>query len=114
MLQRASGHGPWYARSAAGIVAALVGGAALIAGYWTQFAGGQPVPTVGNPAIFLPLLGAAVVAAAVSFVRRERPIALPVAGLAMGLAAPVVGWVILVAAVAAGTALVLLVIAKFH
>ncbi len=114
MLERAADHGPWYVRSAAGIASAVVGGAALLVGYLAQFGTGAPVPTIGNLAILLPLFGAALIAAVVSFVRREKPIALAVAGLAMGLAAPVVGWVILVAAVAAAALLVLVVIAKFN
>jgi hypothetical protein len=114
MLERATAFGPWYVRCWAGILAALIGGAAIIVGYWTQFGSGQPVPTVGSPAIFLPLFGGALVAAIVSFARREKPVGLAIAGLAMGLAAPVVGWLVLVAAVAAVAVAVLLVIAKFH
>jgi hypothetical protein len=114
MLERAAAFGPWYERSAAGIASLLAGGAALLVGYLAQFGTGAPVPTIGNLSILLPLLGVAGIAAALSIVRREKPVALAVAGLAMGVAAPVVGWVILVAAVAAAALLVLLVIAKFH
>jgi hypothetical protein len=114
MLERAASFGPWYVRSAAGIACAVVGGAGLIEAYLAQFGTGQSVPTIGNLAILMPILGVAVVLAVISFLRRERPVALPVAGLAMALAAPVVGWIVLVAAVAAAALVVLGVIAKFH
>ena len=114
MLERAASFGPWYVRSGAGIACAVVGGGGLIEAYVVQFGTGQPVPTVGNLAILLPILGVTVVLAVISFLRRERPVVLPVAGLAMALAAPVVGWIVLVAAVAAAALVVLGVIAKFH
>jgi hypothetical protein len=114
MLERATGVGPWYASSGASIVAVVLGGSALIAGYWSQFGTGRPIPTVGELSVFLPLFAATLAAAVIGFVRREQLQALAIGGVAMALAAPIVGWVVLTAAVAAVALVVLLIVAKFH
>lgn len=114
MLERAARFGPWYSRAAAGAIAFALGGVALIAGYWSQFATGRPVPSVGEPAVFVPIFGVTLLVFVVALVRRERPLGLPIAGLAMAIAAPLVGWVVLVAAIAAVALAVALVIAKFY
>jgi hypothetical protein len=114
MLERATGVGPWYVRLGAGVVALLVGAGALITGYWSQFAAGRPIPTVGEVSIFLPFFVMTLVAATIAFVRREKLPGLAIGGLAMAVAAPIVGWVVLTAAVAAVAVAVLLILAKFH
>ena len=114
MLERATPSDLWYARCPLGLLAAAVGAAALVTGYWSQFATGAAVPTIGSPAIFLPFLGVTILLAVLSRVRRERPAGPLIVGVAMAVAAPIVGWVVLVAAVAAVAVAVLLVIAKFH
>jgi hypothetical protein len=98
---------PWV-----GICALLVGGIALLTGAWGQFRG-QPIPTVGDLYVLLPLLAGTITLGGIAFIRRETP-TLPVAAIAMAAPAPLLGWVILVAAVASAAGIVLAVLAKFH
>jgi hypothetical protein len=98
----------------AGAVAAIVlGSAALIAGFWTQFRGERAITDPSDLRIVLPFAVAALAAGVVSLVRRERARPLAIAGMAMAAAAPLLGWVVLVAAVAVVAVVVALVVAKF-
>jgi hypothetical protein len=101
------------AASAGAFVCLLLGSATLLAGFWTQFRGERAITDPSELRVVLPLLAAAGVAGLISFLRRERDRVLAVAGLAMAAAAPLLGWVVLVGLVAAGAALVMLVVAKF-
>lgn len=105
---------PWALRNLSGVAAMIFGLAALLAGFWTQFRRGHEITEPSELRVVLPLGAVALVAAVVALVRREPTPALAVGGLAMALAAPLLGWVVLVAAVAAAAMLALLVIAKFH
>ena len=103
---------PWYVRNAAGLVALVLGAAALFAGFWTQFDGAREITDATDLRVVLPLAAAALAAAVVSLVRRERPVGLAVGAVGMAAAAPLVGWVVLVAAVAAATLVVAVIIAQ--
>lgn len=116
VLERSAGTGSrsvWLARLG-GVLSLVFGAAALIAGLWTQFGTAREITELADLRVVLPLGSLALVAGIVSLVRRERPVALAVGGMAMGLAAPVLGWVVLVSVVAAAALLVILVIAKFQ
>jgi hypothetical protein len=99
--------------SAGALVSIVVGAAALIAGFWTQFRGERAITDPSDLRIVLPLAGVALAAAIVSFVRRERARPLAIAGLAMAACAPLLGWVVLVGTVAAVAIVVMVVVAKF-
>lgn len=105
---------PWVVRHAFGAVATVFGVAALLAGFWTQFQGGREITAPSELRVVLPLGSVAIVAAIVSLVRREQRRELAVMGIAMALAAPLLGWVVLVAAVCAAAGIALLIIAKFQ
>lgn len=114
MLQRSAGSGrpPWIVRHACGLGAVAVGFAALIAAFVMQFGGGREITTVPNPWITVPLFLATAGVAAGAFVRREPLKALPIAGAAMAASALVLGWLVLVAAVALVAAIAILIISK--
>lgn len=99
---------------AATIVAIVLGAAALIAGFWTQFAGARAITEPSDLRIVLPFAGLALIAGVVSLVRRERHRPLAIAGMGMAAAAPLLGWVVLVGAVVLGAAIVMIIVAKFH
>jgi hypothetical protein len=105
---------PWYVADAFGLVAIVFGVAALLAGFWTQFGEAREITQPSDLRVVLPLGGVALVAAVIALVRRERHLQLPVVSLAMALSAPLLGWVVLVAGVAAAAAVTMLIIAKFH
>jgi len=105
---------PWIVSNVAGVVAMIFGFAALLAGFWTQFQGGREITQPSELRVVLPLGSVALVAGVIALARREPHHALAVGGIAMALAAPLLGWVVLVAAVAAAALLALLIIAKFH
>jgi hypothetical protein len=113
-LTRATSYGPMVARHAGGILAMVFGFAALLAGFWTQFGTERAITEVPDLRIVLPLAGAALVAGVVAFIRKERQQSLAIGGLAMAAAAPILGWVVLVAVVAATAVLVMLIVAKFQ
>jgi hypothetical protein len=114
MLERATSYGPWYARYAGSILAIVFGGCALLAGFWTQFGAGRDITAPSDLRIVLPLGTAAIIAGIVALVRRERQRALGVAGMVMAAAAPMLGWVVLIATIAALGVIVVLIVAKFH
>lgn len=101
-------------RHGGGILAVLFGAAALLAGFWTQFGTQRQLTEASDLRIVLPFAALTLIAAVVSFIRRERLRELAVGGLAMALAAPLLGWVVLVGAVAGGAIIVMLVVAKLH
>jgi hypothetical protein len=105
---------PWYLRLAGATVALVFATAALIAGFWTQFGGAREITQPTDLRIVLPLASAALIAAIVSLARGERPRGLAIGALGMAAAAPLLGWVVLVGAVAAATLVVAVIIAKFQ
>ncbi len=101
-------------RHAGGVLAMVFGAAALVTGFWTQFGAERQLTETGDLRFVLPLGAAALVAGIVALVRRERLSGLAIGGMAMALAAPVLGWVVLVAIVAAAALAVMLVVAKLN
>lgn len=113
MLQRATAvTQPWYVRHAYGIGAAAAGSIAILIAFWIQFGGDREITRVPDLRATIPLLVLTVGLGVVSFVRRERLRALPVAGIALATSACVLGWLIIVAAVAAAAVVAILIIAK--
>src|SRR5262245_64325701 len=101
MLEPATSYAPWYSRYAASVVALVVGGAALLSAFWTQFCAGHDITRPSDLRIVLPLGGTAIASAIVALVRREPERGLAVGAIAMAAAAPLLGWAVLVATVAA-------------
>lgn len=117
MLERyaATPVGPWYVRHAAGLACVVVGAISLLVAFWVHFGGGShDITEVTDLRVSMPLLVLAILAGGASFARRERNHWLPIVGMALALAAPLIGWLILVAIVAIIAIVVMLVIAKFH
>ena len=116
MLERSAGteRAPGFLASAATIVSLAVGTAALIAAYWLQFHDGRDITRVPDVRVMLPLFAVAAVAGIVALVRREPRPALPILGIALAGAGVVLGWFLLVLAVAAATSIVLLIVLKLN
>jgi len=104
----------WYVRLAVALVGMAFGCAALLAGFWTQFADTRKITDPSDLRIVLPLAGVALVAAVISLARGERPRGYAVAALGMAVASPLLGWVVLVGAVVVATLIVGVVIAKLN
>jgi hypothetical protein len=105
---------PWYARLPAALVGLAFATAALLAGFWTQFAGERRITDPSDLRIVLPLAGLALVAAIVSLARGERPRGFAIGALGMAAAAPLLGWVVLVGAVVVATLVVGVILAKLN
>jgi hypothetical protein len=113
VLQKSTGTpGPWYRRHAFGIAAASLGGIAILIAFWIQFGGEREITRVPDLRVTIPFLLVTAGLAVTAFVRRERLRALPIAGLALATSACVLGWLIIVAAVAAAAVIAILIIAK--
>jgi hypothetical protein len=106
--------GPWYVRHAAGLASLVFGAVSLVIAFWIQFGTPHDITTPTDLRVTLPLLAAAILAGVTSFVRREKLRPLAVSGIAMAAAAPLLGWVVVVAAVALVAALALAILAKLH
>ena len=104
----------WYVRLAAALVALVFATAALLAGFWTQFADARKITDPSDLRIVLPLAGIALVAAIVSLARGERPRGFALGALGVAAAAPLLGWVVLVGAVVVGTLIVGVILAKLN
>jgi hypothetical protein len=99
---------PFHRRHQGGLVAIGAGLISLIAAFIMQFGGSRNVTEIPNPWVTGPLLLVALGGVGWAFFRREPHRFLPVAGLGVAL-----GWVVVACAVAAGAALLCLLIAKF-
>jgi hypothetical protein len=110
----AQSYGPWYVRHAAGIIAIVVGFVGLVAAYWLQFGPDHAITQVPDLRVTIPFLVVTVASGTVALVRGERMRGLPIAGMAMATAATVLGWFILVAAVAAVAVIAILIAAKLN
>jgi hypothetical protein len=99
---------PWLVVHAAGAVALAIGVIGFAAIAFTQD------PMWATPALrhSILLVAAAAIAAAVSLVRREGLIALPLAGVGLAAATFVLGWFLLTLAVIAGTAALILILSQ--
>ena len=104
---------PFHRRHQGGLVAVGAGLISLVAAFIMQFGGSRNVTEIPNPWVTGPLLLVALGGVGWAFFRREPHRFLPVAGLGMAGAAVALGWVVVACAVAAGAALLCLLIAKF-
>jgi len=96
----------WIRAHAAGLVALMVGLSSFVAG-----AIGQPrLMAAPDWHVTVPCLIAAALATAVSLVRRESSIALPLVGLGLAAVAAVLGWFLVVAIIVAATAAVIVIL----
>jgi hypothetical protein len=95
-----------------GIGAASIGGIAILVAFFLQFGSERAITKVPDLRITIPMLVVAVALGVMSFVKRERLRALPIAGVALAVSACVLGWLIIVAAVAAAAVIAILIIAK--
>jgi hypothetical protein len=114
VLERASGrHGPWYKRDMFGLACVAVGAIGLVIAIYLQFGSKREITTPPDLRVTIPLLVLALAGGITSLVRREHLRILPIVGVAMALASVVIGWLIIVAAVAAVAIVAILIIAKF-
>ena len=100
----------WLRRHAAGLGCCALGIAALAAGCWMQFGGERALTDTPDVRITVPLLVVTLAAGVASLARREGALVLPVIGVALAAAALVLGYVVLVVAVALGAALLLVLV----
>ncbi|HKA86500.1 MAG TPA: hypothetical protein VKE22_02505 [Haliangiales bacterium] len=116
MLERSAAvaRRPWYRAHAAGIVSLAVGFAALIVGYWLQFHDRHEITELPDLRVMLPLFAVAAAAGITALVRREPRPVLPILGIGLATAAIVLGWFLLVLAVAAATSVILLLVLKLN
>ena len=106
---------PWYVRYRFGIAACALGTIALLGAFWLQFAVKEKAITdIPDLRFTLPMLAVTVIVAVVSLARRERLKVLPVVGMGTAAAGVALGWILVLGAVAAVTALTIILIAKFH
>jgi hypothetical protein len=96
-----------------GLACVALGGVALVVAIYLQFGSKREITTPPDLRVTVPLLVLALAGGITSLVRREHLRILPVVGIAMALAAVVIGWLIIVAAVAAVAIIAILIIAKF-
>lgn len=98
-------HG-WIGAHAAGLIALALG----TIGFFTVALTAKPLFGTPDWRLSVPFLIATVIAAAISFLRRERTIALPLLGVGLAAAAVVLGWFLVTAIVVGVTTIVILVL----
>jgi hypothetical protein len=96
-------HG-WIGAHAAGLVALALG----VTGFAIVAFTAKPLFGTPDPRLSVPFLIATTIAAAVSFIRRERAVALPLLGVGLAAAAVVLGWFLVTAIVVGVTTIVIL------
>ena len=114
-LERAaslSSKSSWVRLHAAGLVAFLVGLTALSVTALVHFGGEGELTKIPDIRLTIPFLVTAVISAVTAFVRREGAYALPVAGLALACSAVVLGWALVLAAVAGVALLTILILSE--
>jgi len=99
---------PWIVDHAAGVVALVIGAVGYAVVALTQ----EPFWATPDWRLTLPFFAAAVVATGVAVARRERGLALPLAGLGLAAAAMVLGWFLLTAIIVGVTAVVILILSQ--
>jgi hypothetical protein len=112
LKQSAGSIGPWYRRYAFSTAALVLGVIALLVAFYLQFGRGKAITDVPDLRVTLPLLAVTIAVGVAALIRRERLWALPVAGMACAVGGVVVGWLVLVGAVAAVAVLAIVIIAK--
>jgi len=95
------------------VLAIVAGAASLLAALIMQFGGQRQITEPPDARVTIPLLVLAALATGVAFYRREPHRPLAILGIGMATAALALGWVIVAIAVAAGTLLACVIIAKF-
>ena len=108
-IQREAAPAPqlaWFAAHLAGLIALVLGVTGFLITSLTQ----EQFWQTPSWKITVPFLVATVAAAAVSFVRKERALALPLLGVGLAAAAMVLGWFLIMGIVVAVTALVILIL----
>lgn len=103
----------WMRSHAAGLAAFVIGLAALAITAAIHLGSGDELTKIPDARLTIPLLITTVIAAVTAFVRREGAYALPFAGLALAVAATVLGWALLIGAVAAVAALIIVILSEF-
>ncbi|MEZ4365455.1 MAG: hypothetical protein R2939_04095 [Kofleriaceae bacterium] len=106
MRPEASPGAPWLAAHAAGLIALALGVVGFLVVALTQ----GEFWEMPDWRLTVPVLVATVAAAAVSFVRREKTIALPLLGVGLAASAVVLGWFLVMGIVVGVTALIILVL----
>ena len=97
--------GPWLHQHAAGVVALVLGVVGFCVVAMTQ----KAFWATPSFRITVPFFIAAVAAAAVSFQRRERAVAIPLLGVGLAAAAMVLGWFLIMGIVIVVTAVIILI-----
>ena len=97
--------GPWLHQHGAGVLALVIGVIGFSVVAMTQ----KAFWATPSFRITVPFFVAAVAAAAVSFQRRERPVAIPLLGIGLAAAAMVLGWFLIMGIVIVVTAVIILI-----
>jgi len=97
----------WIVAHAAGAIALALGAVGFLVVSLTT----SPLWTAPDWRLTVPFFVATTAAAVVSFVRRERAVALPLCGVGLAAAALVLGWFLITAIVVGVTAIVILLLA---
>ncbi len=104
---------PSWARShAAGLLAFALGLAALVVTALVHLSGDGEITKIPDVRMTIPFLASAIIAVVVAFVRREGAYPLPIAGLALALAAVVLGWALILGAIAIVTVIAILILSE--
>jgi CHASE2 domain-containing sensor protein len=90
----------WWQRTPFSVASAGWGGLAIVCGLVLQFRGGHSLTDLPDPRVMLPLLAVGLLLGAIAFVRREPERLLALCGVALSTTAVVMGWFVLVSAVA--------------
>lgn len=101
----------WVAAHAAGLIALALGLVAVGVGAVLAF-GGDQVDRIPDPRFTAPLLGLTLAAAVAAFVRREGTYVLALTGAGAAACAMVLGWALVVAVVAAVTAVIIVILSE--
>jgi hypothetical protein len=102
-LERAAGSGPpreWWRRYPFSVATLAVGAIAALVGVWLQFHGRLAITDVPDPRVMAPLFGLALGLGVTSFVRREPQRLVAVCGVLLAGTAMVMGWFVVLSAVA--------------
>lgn len=106
---RAPGAGAWIRKHAAGLSAAGLGIAGVAVTAIVYFSAGD-LGRIPDPRMTTPFLVATLIAGVASLVRREGSYTLAAVGVGLAGAAMVLGWAIVVGAVALGTLVAILIL----
>ena len=103
----------WARAHPAGLIAFAIGLAALAITAAVHLGSGDEFTKIPDSRLTIPLLVMTVIAGVTTFVRREGAYALPIAGIALAVAATILGWALIIGTVAAVAALIILILSEF-